>query len=97
MLFRSAAKDSLTASTVYDFATTNDIVGGNSGSPVIDRRGDVMGLAFDGNFQSLGGDFGYDPALNRSVAVSAVAIREALAKIYGATALLDELGTTPAK
>jgi len=92
-----AAKDSLTASTVFDFATTNDIVGGNSGSPVIDRRGDVMGLAFDGNFQSLGGDFGYDPALNRSVAVSSVAIREALAKIYGATALLDELGTAPAK
>jgi|HubBroStandDraft_1064217.scaffolds.fasta_scaffold02253_5 hypothetical protein len=88
-----AAKDSLTASTVFDFATTNDIVGGNSGSPVIDRKGDVLGLAFDGNFKSLGGDFGYDPAVNRSVVVSAVAIREALAKIYGATALLDELGT----
>jgi hypothetical protein len=88
-----AAKGNLTASTVLDFATTNDIVGGNSGSPVIDRHGDVMGLAFDGNFKSLGGDFGYDPALNRTVAVSAVAIRESLAKIYGAKALLDELGT----
>jgi hypothetical protein len=88
-----AAKDRLTASTVFDFASTNDIVGGNSGSPVIDRKGDVIGLAFDGNFKSLGGDYGYDPALNRSVSVSAVAIRESLAKIYGAKALLDELGT----
>ncbi len=91
----TAAKDSLTPSTVFDFATTNDIVGGNSGSPVLDRKGNVMGLAFDGNFQSLGGDFGYDPAVNRSVVVSSVAIREALAKVYGATALLDELGTVP--
>lgn len=89
----SAAKERLTPSTVFDFATTNDIVGGNSGSPVLNRKGEVMGLAFDGNFLSLGGDFGYDPAVNRSVAVSSVAIREALAKIYGATALLDELGT----
>jgi Peptidase S46 len=88
-----AAKDRLTAGTVFDFASTNDIVGGNSGSPVIDRKGDVIGLAFDGNFKSLGGDYGYDPALNRSVSVSAVAIREALAKIYGAKTLLDELGT----
>jgi hypothetical protein len=89
-----AAKDSLNAGTVFDFASTNDIVGGNSGSPVIDRKGEVIGLAFDGNFKSLGGDFGYDPALNRSVSVSAVAIREALAKIYGAKALLDELGAS---
>jgi hypothetical protein len=90
-----AAKDTLDLGTVFDFASTNDIVGGNSGSPVIDRNGAVLGLAFDGNIHSLGGDYGYDPALNRSVTVSSVAIREVLAKIYGANRLLDELGTTP--
>jgi hypothetical protein len=88
-----AAKDALNPGTVYDFVTTNDIVGGNSGSPALNRKGEVIGLVFDGNFKSLGGDFGYDPAVNRCVIVSAVAIREALAKVYGATALLDELGT----
>ncbi|HVJ55239.1 MAG TPA: S46 family peptidase [Aliidongia sp.] len=89
------AKAELDPGTQFDFATTNDIVGGNSGSPVIDRKGEVLGLAFDGNIQSLGGDYGYDPTLNRSVVVSAVAIREALAKLYGANRLLDELGTAP--
>ncbi len=88
-----AAKAVLDPGTEFNFATTNDIVGGNSGSPVIDRDGTVVGLAFDGNIQSLGGDYGFDPAVNRSVVVSAVAIREALAKIYGAKALLDELGS----
>lgn len=79
--------------TVFNFTTSNDIVGGNSGSPVIDRQGTLLGLAFDGNFDSLGGDLGYDSTVNRCVNVSAVAIREALAKIYGATSLLEELGT----
>ena len=91
----AAAKTVLDAGTEFNFATTNDIVGGSSGSPVIDRKGEVLGLAFDGNIQSLGGDYGFDPAVNRSVVVSAVAIREALAKIYGAGRLLDELGTAP--
>ena len=88
-----AAQDHLNASTVFNFVTTNDIVGGNSGSPALNRKGEVLGLVFDGNFKSLGGDFGYDPSVNRCVIVSAVAIREALAKVYGAGALLDELGT----
>jgi Peptidase S46 len=87
------AEKQLDPGTVFDFTTTNDIVGGNSGSPVIDSNGNVLGLAFDGNIDSLGGDFGYDGAVNRCVSVSAVAIREALAKIYGANSLLDELGT----
>jgi hypothetical protein len=75
----------------YDFVTTNDIIGGNSGSPVIDRTGTVIGTAFDGNIHSLGGNYGYDPALNRTVVVSTEAVTEALRDIYPAPALLAEL------
>ena len=75
----------------YDFVTTNDIIGGNSGSPVIDRSGAVIGAAFDGNIHSLGGNYGYDPALNRTVVVSTAAVEEALKSIYPAPALLAEL------
>jgi hypothetical protein len=78
-------------STTYDFVTTNDIIGGNSGSPVIDRGGAVIGAAFDGNIHSLGGNYGYDPELNRTVVVSTAAIEEALKHIYPAPALLAEL------
>ena len=77
--------------TTYDFVTTNDIIGGNSGSPVIDRSGAVIGAAFDGNIHSLGGNYGYDPTLNRTVVVSADAIQEALEHIYPAPGLLTEL------
>jgi hypothetical protein len=77
--------------TTYDFVTTNDIIGGNSGSPVIDREGKVIGAAFDGNIHSIGGNFGYDPVLNRTVAVSTAAVEEALKNIYPAPALLAEL------
>jgi hypothetical protein len=76
---------------VYDFVTTNDIIGGNSGSPVLDRSGTVIGAAFDGNIHSLGGDYGYDPQLNRTVVVSMAAVEEALKHIYPAPALLAEL------
>ena len=78
-------------STVYDFVTNNDIIGGNSGSPVLDRNGTVIGAAFDGNIHSLGGDFGFDPTVNRTVVVSTEAIREALEHIYPDPALLAEL------
>jgi hypothetical protein len=77
--------------TTYDFVTTNDIIGGNSGSPVIDRNGTVIGAAFDGNIHSIGGNYGYDPVLNRTVAVSSAAVEEALEHIYPAPALLAEL------
>jgi len=77
--------------TVYDFVTTNDIIGGNSGSPVIDRAGTVIGAAFDGNIHSLGGNYGYDPTLNRTVVVSAAAVQEALETIYPAPWLAREL------
>ena len=75
----------------YDFVTTNDIIGGNSGSPVIDRAGTVIGTAFDGNIHSLGGNYGYDGTLNRTVVVSTEAVTEALRDIYPAPALLAEL------
>ena len=75
----------------YDFITTNDIIGGNSGSPVIDKAGAVIGAAFDGNIHSLGGNYGYDGSINRTVAVSTAAIEEALKTIYPAPALLAEL------
>ena len=75
----------------YDFVSTNDITGGNSGSPVLNRQGRVIGLAFDGNIHSTGGSYGFDPALNRMVSLSSQAIVGALRNIYGATALADEL------
>ncbi|MFL6732703.1 MAG: S46 family peptidase, partial [Sphingomicrobium sp.] len=78
-------------SVTYDFITNHDIIGGNSGSPVLDRGGTVIGAAFDGNIHSLGGDYGYDPALNRTVVVSMAAVQEALEHIYPAPALLAEL------
>ncbi|MFA7586988.1 MAG: S46 family peptidase, partial [Novosphingobium sp.] len=76
---------------VYNFVTTNDIIGGNSGSPVVDRDGTVIGAAFDGNIHSLGGNYGYESDLNRTVAVSAAAVQEALRTIYPSPALLAEL------
>lgn len=86
-----AARASLNPRTVLDFSTTNDVTGGNSGSPVIARDGSVIGALFDGNIHSLGGAFGYDPVLNRSVVVSAGAVDEELGKVYHAGALLKEL------
>ncbi len=86
------AAGSMDQAAHLDMATTNDIIGGNSGSPVINRDGEAVGLVFDGNIQSLGGDFGYDPAQNRAVAVDVSALREALSKIYGADRLVRELG-----
>ena len=88
-----AAKSKLTPTVVLDFSTSNDVLGGNSGSPVIAKDLSVIGALFDGNIHSLGGDFGYDPVLNRSVVVSTGAVQEALTKVYGANALLKELAT----
>ena len=82
----------LAPDTIFDFATNDDIVGGNSGSPVLNAKAEVIGAAFDGNIHSIGGDYWFDPALNRAVAVSAAATTQALRQIYGADALLAELG-----
>ncbi|HEY2481363.1 MAG TPA: S46 family peptidase [Caulobacteraceae bacterium] len=86
------AKAKVDPATVFDFATTNDITGGNSGSPVVDAGGRLLGTAFDGNAASIAGDFVYDGAQNRTVALSTAAITEALDKVYGRKALLTELG-----
>jgi hypothetical protein len=82
----------LDLATPFDLVTTNDIVGGNSGSPLLDSRAELVGVCFDGNIHSLGGEYGFDPAKNRAVAVDVRAMTEALAKIYGARELLAELG-----
>jgi hypothetical protein len=81
----------LAPGTIFNISSTNDIIGGNSGSPLIDREGLVVGAAFDGNIGSLGGDYVYDGAVNRTVSVASTAIIEALSKVYGANALVTEL------
>jgi hypothetical protein len=85
------ARSELDQDVMLNFVSSNDILGGNSGSPVINAAGEVVGLAFDGNIHSNGGYYGYDPALNRTVSVSSVAVLEALRSIYGMSALADEL------
>jgi hypothetical protein len=84
-------RDRLDLAQPLDFVTTNDIIGGNSGSPVVNKAGEVVGLIFDGNIQSLGGSFGYDPTVNRAVAVNVGALREALTKVYRADRIVKEL------
>ena len=86
-----SVKGSLNQDTPMNFCTTNDIIGGNSGSPVIDKEGRVSGLIFDGNIHSLGGDYGFDESVNRAVAVHSAAVLEALDKVYGAKRILDEI------
>ena len=86
-----AAKDRLDPAVPFNMATTHDVIGGNSGSPMLNRKGELVGLLFDGNIHSLAGDYFYDPALNRSVSVDSAAMLEAMEKIYGATALANEL------
>jgi hypothetical protein len=86
-------KDKIDLATPFDFVTTNDIIGGNSGSPVINRDGEIVGLIFDGNIESLLGDFVYDGETNRSIAVHTAGMTQALQKLYGAQSLVDELLT----
>ncbi|MGH7023661.1 MAG: S46 family peptidase [Caulobacteraceae bacterium] len=86
-----AAEGKLDPNTVFDISNSTDITGGNSGSPLIDAKGQVIGAVFDGNIHSLGGAFAYDAAVNRGVAVSTGAITEALTKVYGDETLVKEL------
>ena len=86
-----AALPKLRLTTPFNFASTGDIIGGNSGSPVVDRKGELVGLIFDGNIESLAGDFVYDGSRNRAVAVHSAGMIEGLRKIYRADALADEL------
>jgi len=81
----------LSPSVPFNFAHKVDIIGGNSGSPVIDKKGELVGLIFDGNIESLPGNYFYDEAVNRGVSVDARAIVHALDKVYGAAGLVAEL------
>ncbi len=85
------AKSSLNLSLPMNLSTTNDIIGGNSGSPLIDKEGKVVGLIFDGNIFSLGGDYGYDAAKNRAVAVDSRALLEGLQKVYHMDRIVSEI------
>jgi hypothetical protein len=85
------AKSKLDLSTPLNYVHTSDIIGGNSGSPTVDRKGEVVGIIFDGNIQSLPWDFAYDDRQGRAVSVDSRAILESIRKIYHAGALADEL------
>jgi len=77
--------------TRFNFVSTNDIIGGNSGSPILNLAGEIVGLVFDGNIHSLGGAYGFDAALNRTVSVASPIMLEALRAVYGQDRLADEL------
>ncbi len=85
------ARKKLNLQTPFNFVTNNDIIGGNSGSPMVNRKGEVVGLVFDGNIHSLGGEFGFDARLNRTVAVHSQALLEALDKVYPAGHIAAEI------
>jgi hypothetical protein len=86
------ARASLDLDTPFNLSTNSDIVGGNSGSPLLDAGGNVVGLLFDGNIHSISGSYWFDTAKNRAIAVHPAIMREALRKVYGANELLRELG-----
>jgi hypothetical protein len=91
------ARAALDPQTIFNLVTSTDAIGGSSGSALLDRDGRVIGVVFDGNIHSLGGEFFYDGGLNRSISVSSAAIAAALRHVYGMNDLVGELeGATPA-
>jgi V8-like Glu-specific endopeptidase len=86
------AKPRLAMSTRVNFVSTNDIVGGNSGSPMVNAQGRIVGLVFDGNIHSIAGSYWFDPQMNRTVAVHPAFIRTALTQVYPAERLAKEIG-----
>jgi hypothetical protein len=85
------SKERLDPKQCFNFVTSNDVIGGNSGSPVINRKAEVVGLVFDGNIESLGGDYWFDERANRAIAVHSGAIIQALTKVYKADRLVREI------
>ena len=84
-------KSALDLNTPFNFVSTNDIIGGNSGSPAINQNGELVGLIFDGNIQSLVGDFMYDASVNRAISVDSRGMLEVLKKVFGANDIVAEL------
>ncbi len=85
------AREKLDPNTPFNFVSSNDIIGGNSGSPVVDAHGRIVGLAFDGNIHAIAGSYWYDTELNRMVAVHPQIMMTALRDVYGMEALVEEL------
>jgi hypothetical protein len=86
------ARDEIDPSTPFNFVCTADIIGGNSGSPVVNRAGELVGVIFDSNIQGLTASYQYSDEIARAVCVAAASVRESLEKVYGATELADQLG-----
>jgi len=83
--------DKRTKDLVVGFITTNDITGGNSGSPVIDGSGNLLGLAFDGNYEALSHKIAFDKDLNRTICVDVRYVLWCIDKLGGAKNIIDEL------
>ena len=86
-----AKKSALDLNVPFNFVSTNDIIGGNSGSPIVNQKAEFVGIIFDGNIQSLSADFGYDDKQSRALSVHSAGILEALKKVYEVPALVAEL------
>jgi hypothetical protein len=87
----TSKRASINPRTPFNFVSTNDIVGGNSGSPIINKNRELVGLIFDGNIQSLVGNFEFDESVNRSISVDVRGMLEVLRKIFGSNEGADEL------